>query len=178
MPYVPHFSADILPGRGRASASSDALWRVSRPAEPDSVSPQVSQQFLGLLKAYRPSGGLLRAQEAAARCKPYSGTPVHTLAGWISDRKVVSFEWLSRIWLPVFQFNRTDMSRQSGLDEVLSELVHVYDHWQIARWFAQPNAWLGKARPSDRLAIAAVDVLTAARDERFKPTISPSQTTE
>jgi len=166
MSYLHHFSADALLWQGNA-ASSTALWQVSQSAEPDSVSPHVSQQFMGLLKAFRHTGGLLRAQEAAARCKPHSGTPVHTLAGWICHRKVVSFEWLSRIWLPVFQFNRADMSRQSGLDEVLAELVMIFDHWELAQWFATPNPWLGDHTPADMLASAAPDVLQAARAERF-----------
>ncbi|MBB1077681.1 hypothetical protein HUU62_25080 [Rhodoferax sp. 4810] len=165
MSYLHHFSAEALPGQG--AASSATMWQVSLPTEPDSVSPHVSQQFLGLLKAYRHSGGLLRAQEAAARCKPRSGTPVHTLAGWICHRKVVSFEWLSRIWLPVFQFNRTDMSRQSGLDEVLAELVTIFDDWEIAQWFAAPNPWLGNLVPANLLATAAPDLVQAARADRF-----------
>lgn len=173
MSYMHHFSADTLPGRAQAPASSDALWQVSQPIEPDSVSPQISQQFMGLLKAYRPSGGLLRAQDAAARCKPRGGTDVPTLAGWMVHRQVISFEWLSRIWLPVFQFKRADMSRLSGLDEVLSELVQVYDNWQIARWFSLPSPLLAGARPADRLAAAAADVLKAARAERLGPTIPP-----
>lgn len=134
---------------------------------PDTVSPHVSSQFIEMLKGYRSSGGLLRAQMVAARCSPCSGTDVHTLAGWIVGRKVVSFEWLSSIWLPMFQFNPSDMSRQSGLDEVLSELVPVCDGWEIASWFAQPNPWLGDALPADRLASTAPDVLVAARAERF-----------
>ena len=159
--YLHHFSAEALPGLG--ATSSTAMRQVSLPDEPDGV----SQQFMGLLKAYRHSGGLLRAQEAAARCKPHCGTPVHTLAGWICQRKVVSFEWLSRIWLPVFQFNRADMSRQSGLDTVLAELVTIFDDWEMAQWFATPNLWLDNKAPADLLATAAPDVFQAARAERF-----------
>ena len=135
------------------------------------------QQFLDMLKAYRASGGLQRAPNMAARCKAHGGTDVPTLALWILERQVVSFEWLARIWLPVFQFHRADMARRSGLDEVLSELAQVYDNWQIACWFAQPNQWLADALPADRLASAAADVLTAARAERFTPTIATAGTT-
>jgi hypothetical protein len=143
------------------------LSKTGQPAQPDTVSPHVSGPFKALLKGYRSTGGLLRAQTVAALCKPRGGTDMHTLAGWIVGRKVVSFEWLSSIWLPMFQFNPSDMSRQNGLDEVLSELVSVCDGWEIASWFAQPNPWLGDALPADQLATTAPDVLVAARAERF-----------
>lgn len=149
------------------------LGLASQQVRPDSDGSHADQQFLDMLKAYRPSGGLLRSPNAAARCKPRGGTDVPTLAGWIVRRQVVSFEWLSRIWLPVFQFQRSDMRRHSGLDEVLSELVEVYDNWQIASWFALPNPWLEDALPADRLATAAADVLAAARAERLLPTVQP-----
>ena len=167
-----HFSADS-PHVRSYGAPSEALSKTGLPVDPEGPSPQHSQQFMGLLKAYRRSGGLLRAQDAAARCKPRGGTDVPTLAGWMVHRQVICFEWLSRIWLPVFQFNRADMSRQSGLDEVLSELVEVYDNLQIARWFSQPNARLADVRPADLLAADATDVIMAARFERITPTVSP-----
>ncbi len=152
---------------GASAAPPVVLWQTRQTTQPDTVSPHLSEEFMALLKAYRPSGGLLRAQEAAARCKPRSATDVPTLAGWIVRRKVVSFEWLSRIWLPVFQFNRLDMSRQSGLEEALSELVTVHDDWGIANWFARPNAWLAGGTPSERLTTDAPEVLQAARAERY-----------
>ncbi|WP_180127664.1 hypothetical protein [Rhodoferax sp. BLA1] len=143
----------------------------SMPVAPALDLPTASdQQFMTMLKAYRHSGGLLRAPDVAARCRPHSGTDVRTLAHWIAQRQVVSFEWLSRIWLPVFQFQRADMSRQQGLAEVLSELVGVYDNWQLANWFALPNHWLADTTPADRLADAPAEVLTAARAEQFLPT--------
>ena len=171
MSCTQRLSAEYLAVR-RAVAASDAVAQVGQPTESSSFNPHLGQHFMGLIKAYRRSGGLLRAQDAAARCKPRGGTDVPTLAGWMVHRQVVCIEWLSRIWLPVFQFNRADMSRQSGLDEVMSELVEVYDNWQMARWFSQPNPRLGHARPADRLALAAADVLRAARAERFGPTVA------
>ncbi|MBT3067489.1 hypothetical protein [Rhodoferax sp. U11-2br] len=148
------------------------LVSVGTPLAPPLTLPTASdQQFMDMLKAYRHSGGLLRAPDVAARCRPHSGTDVHTLAGWVLHRQVLSFEWLSRIWLPVFQFQRADMSRQSGLAEVLAELVGLYDDWQVASWFARPNRWLQDALPADQMATAAADVIAAARAERFLPTV-------
>jgi len=156
------FVGTIYPAAAQASP-----WPGSESDQPDAGGPHVSAQFMRMLKAYRHSGGLFRANEAAARCKPHGGTDAYTLAGWILQRKVVSFEWLSRIWLPVFQFNRHDMSRQNGLDAVMSELTAVCDDWEIANWMSTPNAWLADATPADRLASAATEVLDAARADRF-----------
>jgi hypothetical protein len=177
MPHLHHFdtpaplawdgAAFLFASASRLAAPQMPSWQTGTQTQPDSVSPHVSEEFMTLLKAYRPSGGLLRAQEAAARCKPHSGTDVQTLAGWIVRRKVVSFEWLHRIWLPLFQFNRLDMTRQTGLDAILSELTAVYDDWEIANWFARPNVWLAGCLPSATLTDDAPEVLEAARAERY-----------
>jgi hypothetical protein len=158
-----HFLARAAPG----APSQPVSWQAHQQTEPDTISAQVNVQFMDMLNAYRPSGGLLGAQEATTRCKCGSGTDVDALAGWIIGRKLVSFEWSSRIWLPLFQFNLHDMSRLSGLEEVLSELVSVYDDWEIANWFARPNAWLVDCLPSETLATNAPQVLQAARAERY-----------
>jgi len=168
----------VLADDAGANPDPNRFGRPSQPERPDNASALADQQFMDMLKAYRPSGGLLRAPNVAARCKPRSGTDVATLAAWMVHRQVVCVEWLSRIWLPVFQFHRADMSRLSGLDEVVSELVEVYDDWQLARWFSLPNQWLGHALPADRLASAAAEVLSAARAEHFEPSIPPLRTTE
>ena len=140
-------------------------------ASPLVLPSAADQQFMDMLQAYRHSGGLLRAPDVAARCRPHSGTDVHTLAAWVRHRQVVSFEWLSRTWLPVFQFQRADMRRQAGLAEVLSELVGLYDDWQLANWFARPHQRLADGTPADRLSHAPTEVLVAARAEQWMPTV-------
>ena len=125
------------------------------------------EQFVTMLNGYRYSGGLARAQEVAALCLTRGGPATHLLAQWMFKRSVISFEWQSGIWLPLFQFNHADMSRRLGLESALSELTLVYDNWDDARWFSQPNAWLGDHTPADALAAAAPDVLNAARADRY-----------
>lgn len=126
-----------------------------------------NRQFIAMLDAYRPSGGLARAQEVATMFKTHGLSDPATLAGWIIRRQVISFEWQGKIWLPLFQFNHVDMTRQPGLAEALSELVVVYDDWDIASWFSRPNPWLAECTPADSLAAAAPEVLNAARAERY-----------
>lgn len=128
---------------------------------------QSNQQFIAMLDAYRPSGGLARAQEVATMWRLRASSLVHTLAGYIVKRQVVSLQWQGKIWLPLFQFNTVDMSVQAALADVLAELVVALDDWEIANWFALPNPWLADASPADMLACAAPEVLNAARAERY-----------
>jgi hypothetical protein len=123
-------------------------------------------QFVGLLNAYRCSGGLARAPEVAARFLRQGVRDVSPLASWLLKRQVVSVEWQSKIWLPLFQFNPTGMALRTGLSSVLSELVVRYDAWAIADWFAQPNAWLADCAPANVMAVDAPQVLNAARAAR------------
>ena len=126
-----------------------------------------NRQFIELLNAFRLSGGLARAAEVAARFQMHGVHEASPLAGWINNREVVSFEWQSRLWLPLFQFNPVGLTLRTGLRGVLAELRGVYDDWELATWFAQANPWLADRTPADMLAVAAPQVLNAARAERF-----------
>ena len=127
---------------------------------------QRNEQFVFLLNAFRRSGGLVRASELAARFKRQGMTDVSPLASWLLKRQVISVEWQSKIWLPLFQFSPTGMVLRTGLSSVLAELVVCYDEWGLADWFAQSNVWLADSAPADVLAVAAPQVLIAARAAR------------
>ena len=124
-------------------------------------------QFVNLLNAFRRSGGLARVPEVAARFRTYNLNDVSPLAGWIDHRQVISFEWQYKRWLPLFQFNPVGLSLRAGLTPALDELRGVCDDWETANWFAEPNPWLAERIPADMLAVAAPQVLNAARAERF-----------
>lgn len=124
-------------------------------------------QFVALLDSYRDSGGLARAQEVVRLFKRRCGSDLTMLANWIVNKKVICFEWQSKMWLPLFQFNRFDMTPLPGLGQVLAELTSVYDAWELANWFAQPNPWLGARTPAEMLGFDLPAVLNASRAERF-----------
>ena len=124
-------------------------------------------QFIAMLDAYRGNGGLARAQEVVALFKRCRGADGARLASQIVRRKVICFEWESNLWLPLFQFNRVDMTLRPGLSQVLTELTAVYDPWELALWFAQPNPWLSERTPADMLGSDLCGVLRAARADQF-----------
>lgn len=152
---MPSRSAGLFPvssGQGYASRQAQESQR--------------NNQFVALLNAFRRSGGLARAPEVVARFKRQGVDDVSPLASWLVKRQVISVEWQSKIWLPLFQFSPTGMALRTGLSSVLAELVVQYDEWDLADWFAQPNVWLADSAPADVLAIAAPQVLNAARAAR------------
>lgn len=128
---------------------------------------RADHQFVAMLNSYRGSGGLARKQEVVALFKRRCGPDVATLASWIVERQVICFEWQSQTWLPWFQFNRFDMAPQPELGQVFAELTSVYDPWELATWFAQPNPWLADRAPVDTLGVDLSAVLQAARANRF-----------
>ncbi len=125
-----------------------------------------NDRFVDLLNAFRPSGGLARVTEVAARFQMHGVQEVSPLAGWISRREVICFEWQSRLWLPLFQFNPVGLTLRAGLGDIVAELPEVYSDWEVATWFAYPNPLLEHRAPADMLAVAAAQVRDAARVER------------
>lgn len=164
MSYIVNTHPEFAPLRG---FTDNALVPASENSEEGNAEWQSNQQFIEMLNAYRSSGGLARAHEVALMCQSHGDERVHTLAEWIFNREVISFEWHSKIWLPMFQFNHVNMTRLPGLEDALSELVGACDDMEIANWFSLPNPWLADCAPADALASAAPEVLKAARAQRY-----------
>jgi hypothetical protein len=147
-------------------------WRMLGPSNGQSEADhraeeqQRDMRFVNLLNAFRSSGGLARANEVASQFQRYGAQDISVLGGWLLKRQVIAFEWHSKLWMPLFQFNPSDMTLRAGLADVLAELVVVYNDWDLASWFANPNPWLSDGLPADTLAVAAPQVLWAARAER------------
>jgi len=127
----------------------------------------LDEQFVELLHSYRSCGGLARAEEALALLEGEVEQGLSTLARWIALRQVISFEWQGQIWLPLFQFDRRDMSIHPQLMPILSELRGVFDAWEAAHWFARPNSTLDGLSPAEAFRDDPASVLQAARTDRF-----------
>ena len=125
-------------------------------------------QFVSLEAACRRSGGIVSADEVVLMLRNCgSNQPLSKLARWIVARDVMSFEWRATTWLPLFQFERGDMSLRPGVSAVVCELSDVFDVWELMAWFTSPNTWLCDMAPADLVAIRPAAVLEAARADRF-----------
>jgi hypothetical protein len=128
---------------------------------------QADHQFVQMLNGFRESGGLARLQEVAQLCACRGRPDIETLSTNLGRKEIICFEWQSHAWLPLFQFNISDMRLCSQVQPVISELSCIYDPWELAFWFSQPNAWLANRAPADALLSDPATVLQAARADRF-----------
>ena len=80
---------------------------------------------------------------------------------------MICFERDDGIWLPWFQFHRVTLKPHPELDPIFTELTPVFDAWELANWFAQPNGWLQGQTPVATSASDLPAVRDAARADRF-----------
>lgn len=144
---------------------------LSQPAAGPSTAPwrddAAAAQHIMMVDAYRRTGGLVSGAEVALLLRRHSRQPLSLLARWIVARRVVSFVWHSEILVPLFQFDRHDMSLRREIGQVVDELADTFDDWELAAWFAQPNSWLQDAAPVELIDVDQPAVLQAARADRF-----------
>ena len=117
--------------------------------------------------AYRPIGGIASGDDLALLLRPSSEQPISRLARWIVARHVVSFHCGGTTWLPLFQFERAPMRVRPDVQAVIREISDVFDDWELAAWFALPNAWLKSRTPVEALLVHPSAVREAARADRF-----------
>lgn len=127
----------------------------------------VDRQFVAMLQAFRPSGGLVPLKEVTEWFEAHQGPGGAELQDWIRRRMVLSLHWQAQCWLPWFQFNRTSCTPHVQLRTVLNELNAVHAPWEACRWFTLPNPWLGRHRPVDMLLSDLSGVLDAAHADRL-----------
>ena len=137
--------------------SSSPSWRSSG----------TESRTVAMVQVYERTGGLMRSEDVLFLLRRRSSQALSLLARWIVDRRVVAFEWQADRLVPMFQFDLADMSIRPEAAAVLAELAGVFDDWELASWFAEPNAWLQGRTPVDALQADAQAVLDAARADRF-----------
>jgi hypothetical protein len=124
-------------------------------------------QFEAMSHAFRAHGGFVCTDEVAQRLRCLVDQPISRLARWIVSRSVISISWRAQTLMPAFQFQLAEMSIRPCIADVLGELRDVFDNWELALWFAAPNAWLDDAAPVTLMTHDALAVLQAARTDRF-----------
>ena len=125
------------------------------------------QSFDNLICGFKTSGGTARGDDLALLLEDRKKVNFVTLARQLVSREIFSFEFQSHFWIPMLQFELTDMSVKQEFSRIVSELAAKLDSWTLARWFTEPNAWLGDKRPADIMEHQFSDVLAAARADRF-----------
>jgi hypothetical protein len=117
--------------------------------------------------AFGASGGIVGSDEMVIRLRRRTDQPISRLARWIVDGEVLSFQWRARIMVPVFQFDPQTLAPRAEVTSVIRELVPALSDWEIALWFAEPNAWLDDEPPVDAILHDPSVVLDAALAERY-----------
>jgi hypothetical protein len=117
--------------------------------------------------AFRAHGGLVTSDELASSLIGHCLQPLSQVARWIVSRAVVMFEFGGRLFIPLFQFDESRLAVRAEVTGVLVELRDVFDDWELALWFVEPNFSLGDATPLERLSIDATEVLGVARLDHF-----------
>jgi hypothetical protein len=161
-------------GGARGAARSSMKWerrslRRSRALRPALAawSTDAGPRAREVLRAFQRTGGLVSGHELTFLMRGRTSQPISMLARWIVERRVVSFEWHGETLLPMFQFDRADMSVHRDVAAILDELEGTFDDWGLATWFALPNAWLKDRSPVDLLPLDPNAVRHAARADRF-----------
>ena len=153
---------------GVSRLDSTMGWRpATRRLRARSGRHTLDAQFINVLAAFRGCGGLAPAEEALAWLDGEVEQGLSTLARWIALREVVSLEWQAQIWLPLFQFDRRDMSIHPQMPPVMAELRGVFDEWELVHWFARPNRTLDGLIPAEAFRDDPTLVLQAARTDRW-----------
>jgi len=117
--------------------------------------------------AFGAQAGWVSGDEMSRRLRRHCDQPISVLANWVTKREIVNIARHSGTLIPVFQFGSPDLHIRPVVQAVLAELGSVFDDWEIAVWFAQPNAWLHQQRPLDLAASDDDAVIDAARADRF-----------
>lgn len=122
-----------------------------------------TRQFAAMRDGYRASGGLATSPELLALWGPHCVTDVAMLARWIVARSVVSFEWQSETWFPLFQFRPPTLTPSIQSRPLLVELAGTRSRWELANWLITPNGQLCGQLPLALLESDGSAVLRAAR---------------
>jgi len=133
----------------------------------DAVVDPLDQRFNALLCGYRPTGGLARDSEIAARVAARNPGGFAWLARRIAHRELLFFTWREVLWFPVFQFERSDMSQRRGVACVVAELAGWTEDWERADWFLRPQRELGHRAPIALIDSQPQRIVEVARMERY-----------
>ena len=107
--------------------------------------------FVALLEAFRATGGTAPGEIVGHLLEEHQVGNAVSLAKLIYTGQAFGFEWRDSLWIPMFQFDANDLALKASVQSVRAELPAMWSGWNIASWFAAPNARLNGRSPADRL---------------------------
>jgi hypothetical protein len=119
--------------------------------------------FIALLEAFRATGGTAPGEIVGRLLEEHQVGNAVSLAKLIYTGQAFGFEWRDSLWIPMFQFDANDLALKGSAQSVRAELPSLWSGWQVASWFAGPNARLDAHSPADRLDSDLEAVLQAAQ---------------
>jgi len=127
----------------------------------------LDEGFIALLDGFRPTGGMVRAEDLIQRIGNGSDACMGRLGKMIAAQRIVNVRWNQTFWFPVFQFDIPAITPIATLEPVISELIPAFDDWQLAEWFCRPSGWLEDQTPAAAIQHRPAAVCAAARADRF-----------
>lgn len=156
-----------LPVGARSPVDADARGNDDVAAPSPDRCAYAHAYFEAMFAAFQGSGGIARDDDLARWLGRPGGGESSRLSALIASGQVFGFDWHGTFWVPMFQFDRGSLSLKPGCGVVVAELKTVFDGWELARWFAQPNSSLDGRLPVDVVDSDLSAVLCAARIDRF-----------
>ncbi len=138
------------------------------PATPD------GHGFIALLEAFRATGGTAPSEFVSRLLEEHQVGSSACLAELVDTGRVFGFRWRAALWIPMFQFGADDLAPKLGAQQVRAELPSGWSAWEVASWFAMPNAALGSRSAAELLDAELDAVLRVARLEASaEPLLTP-----
>lgn len=147
---------------GEASFLHSQALAGSHVEQDDAYDWQLSE----LAEAFRKNGGLSMATEVGLMLQDDDSNLTSHVDRWILDQEIVSFTWLRRRWIPMFQFDDS-MCVKYEVKVLLDELRNVFDDIEIATWMVTENNYLDGTSPIQAMKVNFGSVRDAARVDRF-----------
>ena len=119
--------------------------------------------FIALLQAFRAARGTAPGEIVGRLLEEHQLGHAVSLAQLINTGQAFGLEWRDILWIQMFQFDADDLALKASARVVRAELPSMWSLWQLASWFAAPNAGLDGLSPADVLDSDLVAVMRVAR---------------
>jgi hypothetical protein len=150
-----------------SNAAADRFEYMSTLNDAAEIEDFPTEDGFAALRAAFQGSGTMRERELAWLLEDFQRDTSTSPAGLLFKEEIFGFAWGGSLWVPMFQFDLTDMSVRLGPQRVRAALGGGFKDWKLAAWFARPNPALEDWRPVNVLGPDLTAVLEAARTDSF-----------